>query len=144
MHGEITLPFCLGFSENYSQTMAQNLKNDLFSRVAKELGVERKIYSPLYRPPSNGCIEGFHKFLKSCLTKHIPRHREWDDVIPIATASYNWLPTQHSMESPFFVIFGRDDLTNLSHLTKPNLWYMGTEDLILNLELMPSIFQTQI
>ena len=78
-------------------------KNDLFSRVAKELGVERKIYSPLYRPQSNGCIEGFHKFLKSCLAKHISRHREWDDVIPIATALYNWLPNQHSKELPFFV-----------------------------------------
>ena len=39
-------------------------KNDLFSRVAKEFGVERKIYLPPYRPQSNGCIEGFHKFQK--------------------------------------------------------------------------------
>ena len=29
-------------------------KNDLFSRVAKELRMERKIYSLLYRPQSNG------------------------------------------------------------------------------------------
>ena len=41
-------------------------------------------------------------------------------------------------------MFGRDALTNLAHLTKPNLRYMGTEDLILDLELMSSIFQTQI
>ena len=93
---------------------------------------------------SNGHIEGFHKFLKSCLAKHITRHREWDDVVPIATASYNWLLNQHSKESLFFIMFGRDALTNLSHLTKPNLRYMGTEDLILDLELMSSIFQTQI
>ena len=46
-------------------------KNDLFSRVAEQLGVERKIYSPPYRPQSNSRIEGFHKFLKSCLAKHI-------------------------------------------------------------------------
>ena len=39
-------------------------KNYLFSRVAEQLGVERKIYSPPYRPQSNGRIEGFHKFLK--------------------------------------------------------------------------------
>ena len=119
-------------------------KNDLFSRVTKELGVDRKIYSPPYRPQSNGSIEGFHKFLKSCLAKHISRLREWDNVVPIATASYNWLPNQHSKESPFFILFGRDALTNLSHLTKPNLRYMGTEDLILDLQLMSSIFQTQI
>ena len=41
-------------------------------------------------------------------------------------------------------MFGGDALTNLSHLTKPDLRYMGTEDLILDLELMSSIFQTQI
>ena len=33
---------------------------------------------------------------------------------------------------------------NLSQLTKPNLRYMGTEDLILDLKLMSNIFQTQI
>ena len=119
-------------------------KNELFSRVTEQLGVERKIYSPPYRPQSNGKIEGFHKFLKSCLAKHISRHREWDDVVPLATASYNWLPNQHSKESPFFVMFGRDAVTNLSQLTKPKLRYMGTEDLILDLELMSNIFQTQI
>ena len=58
--------------------------------------------------------------------------------------SYNWLPNQHSKESPFFIMFGRDALTNLSQLTKPNLRYMGTEDLILDLKLMSNIFQTQI
>ena len=67
-----------------------------------------------------------------------------DNVVSITTASYNWLPNQHSKESLFFVMFGRDALTNLAHLTKPNLRYMGTEDLILDLELMSSIFQTQI
>ena len=41
-------------------------------------------------------------------------------------------------------MFGRDVLTNLAHLTKSNLRYMSTEDLILDLELMSNIFQTQI
>ena len=66
------------------------LKNDLFSRVTEQLGVERKIYSPPYRPQSNRLIKGFRKFLKSCLTKHISSHRDWDNVVPLATASYNW------------------------------------------------------
>ena len=39
-------------------------KNDLFDRVAKELGVEHKVYSPPFHPQSNGRIEGFHLFLK--------------------------------------------------------------------------------
>ena len=64
--------------------------------------------------------------------------------MPLATASYNWLPNQHLRESPFFIMFGRDAVTNLLQLTKPKLRYMGTEDLILDLELMSSIFQMQI
>ena len=137
----IAFPF--GVCRKLLMDNGNEFKNDLFSRVAEQLGVERKIYSPPYRLQSNGRIEGFHKFLKSCLAKHISRHREWDDVVPLATASYNWLPNQHSKESPFFVMFGRDALTNLSQLTKPNLRYMGT-DLILDLKLMSNIFQTQI
>ena len=78
--------------------------------------------------------------LKVCLAKHISRHHEWDNVVPLATASYNWLPNQHSKESPFFVMFGRDTVKNLSQLTKPKLRYMGTEDLILDLKLMSNIF----
>ena len=66
-------------------------KNDLFNTVAEQLGVERKIYTPPYRPQSNCHIEGFHNFLKACLSKHISRNKEWDDVTPLATASYNCL-----------------------------------------------------
>lgn len=41
-------------------------------------------------------------------------------------------------------MFGHDALTNLAHLTHLNLWYMGTEDLILDLEIMSNIHQMQI
>ena len=107
--------------------------------VAEQLGVERKIYTPPYRPQSDGHIEGFHNFLKTCLSKHISRNREWDDVTLLATSSYNWLPNQHSRESPFFIMFGRGALMNLQHLIKPKLRYMGTSELILDLELMSNI-----
>ena len=47
-------------------------------------------------------------------------------------------------KSPFFIMFGRDALTNLQHFILPKLRYMGTNDLILNLELMSNIYQVQI
>ena len=135
----ISFPF--GVCRKLLTDNGTEFKNDLFSQVAEQLGVERKIYTPPYRPQSNGRIEGFHNFLKSCLVKHISKNREWDDVAPLATASYNWLPNQHSKESPFF---GRDALTNLKHLISPKLRYMGTEELILDLEIMSNIYQSQI
>ena len=112
--------------------------------MAQELGLERKIYSPPYRPQSNGVLEGFHKFLKASFAKHISRHKEWDDVAAMAAASYNYMPNQHSKEALLFVMFGRDAVTNIRHITVPRYRYMGTEDLILDLEIMSNIYQCQI
>ena len=137
----ITFPF--GVCRKLLMDNGTEFKNDLFSRVAEQLGVERKIYSPPYRPQSNDRIDGFHKFLKSCLAKHISRHRSgtmWCHWQQHHTTGY---PTSTPRNPHFFVMFGRDALTNLSQLTKPNLRYMGT-DLFLDLELMSNIFQTQI
>ena len=41
-------------------------------------------------------------------------------------------------------MFGRDALTNLKHLISPKPRYMGTEELILDLEIMSNIYQSQI
>ena len=76
-------------------------KNQLFTDVATELGVEYKIYTPPYHPQSNGRIEGFHNFLKACISKHVSTNMEWDDVVPLACAAYNFLPNEHSKESPY-------------------------------------------
>ena len=46
-------------------------KNKMFEQVARELGLEYKLYTPPYHPASNGRIEGFHAFLKACIAKHI-------------------------------------------------------------------------
>ena len=138
----ISFPF--GVCRKLLTDNGTEFKIDLFNTVAEQLGVERKIYTPPYSPQSNGHIEGFNNFLKACLSKHISRNREWDDVTPLATVSYNCLPNQHSRESPSFVMFGRDALTNLQHLIKPKLRYMGTSELILDLELMSNIYPVQI
>ena len=138
----ISFPF--GICRKLLSDNGTEFKNGLFTQVAKQLGVKRKIYTPPYRPQSNGHIEGFHNFLRACLSKHISRHREWDDIMPLATASYNWLPNQTSKESPFFVMFGRDAFTNLQHIINTKLRYMGTAGLILDLEIMSNIYQVQI
>ena len=48
-------------------------KNQLFTDVATMLGVECRVYSPPYHPPSNKRIEGFHNFLKACMSKHVSK-----------------------------------------------------------------------
>ena len=109
--------------------------------VSKELGVEYKVYSPPYRPQSNGRIESFHYFLKACIAKHITPQLEWDDVVPLACAAYNFFPNEHSRESPFFLMFGRDPLLPLTKLLRPKLRYLGNEESILSLESLQNIYQ---
>ena len=115
-------------------------KNKLMEEVSKELGVEYKVYSPPYRPQSNGRIESFHYFLKACIAKHITPQLEWDDV-PLACAAYNFFPNEHSRESPFFLMFGRDPFLPLTKLLRPKLRYLGNEESILSLESLQNIYQ---
>ena len=86
------------------------VKNKLFEQVAKELDVEHKLYTPLYHPASNGRIEGFHAFLKACIAEHVAPQLEWDMLVPLACTAYNFIPNEHSKESPFFLMFGRDPI----------------------------------
>ena len=44
------ITFLFGVCRKLLVDNGTEFKNDLFSRVAEQLGVERKIYSPLYRP----------------------------------------------------------------------------------------------
>ena len=129
-----------GGSKKILSDNGTEFKNQLFEKIAKELGVEFKCYTAPYHPQSNGRIEGFHHFLKSCMTKHISTTMEWDQVVHLATAAYNFFPNEHSKESPFFLMFGRDPRVPLNTLLKPKIRYMGTEENILSLEALQRIY----
>ena len=116
-------------------------KNKIFEQAAKELGVVYKLYTSPYHPASNGRIEGFHAFLKACLSKHLSPQLEWDDLVPLACAAYNFIPNEHSKESPFFLMFGRDPVLQLNTLMEPKIRYMGNNINILSLETMKNIFE---
>ena len=129
-----------GGSKKIISDNGTEFKNQLFEKIAKELGVEFKCYTAPYHPQSNGRIEGFHHFLKSCMTKHISTTMEWDQVVHLATAAYNFFPNEHSKESPFFLMFGRDPRVPLNTLLTPKIRYMGTEENILSLEALQRIY----
>ena len=116
-------------------------KNKIFEQVAKELGVVYKLYTPPYHPASNGRIEGFHAFLKACISKHILPQLEWDDLVPLACAAYNFMPNEHSKESPFFLMFGRDLVLPLNTLLEPKIRYMGNDINIISLETMKNLYE---
>ena len=113
----------------------------MFEGIAQELGVQYKKYTAPYHPSSNGRIEGFHNFLKACLSKHVSSKLEWDDVVPLACAAYNFMPNENSRESPFFLMFARDPILPLNTLIKPKIHYMGDDANMISLEAMKSIFK---
>ena len=96
-------------------------KNKMFEQISKGLGLEYKLYTPPYHPASNSRIEGFHPFLKVFITKHVAPQLEWDILIPLACATYNFMPNEHSKESPFFFMFERDPVLPLNTLLGPKM-----------------------
>ena len=116
-------------------------KNKIFEQVAKELGLEYKLYTPPYHLESNGRIEGFHAFLKACIAKHVAPQLEWVVLIHLACAAYNFIPNEHSKESPFFCMFGRDPVLPVNKLLGPKMRYLGNDINILSLEAMKNMFE---
>ena len=115
-------------------------KNKLFEKVAKELGVKHKIYTAPYRPSSNGHIKGFHNFLKACISKYVSPQLEWTSVVPLSCTAYNFLPNEHSKESPFFLMFGRDAVLPLNSLLSSQFHYLGNDLNLLSLESLKNMF----
>ena len=99
-------------------------KNKMFEQISKELGLEYKLYTSPYHPASNGRIERFQAFLKVCIAKHVALQLEWDVLIPLACATYNFIPIEHSKESPLFLMFGRDPVLPLNTLLGPKMRYL--------------------
>ena len=116
------------------------LKNKLFKEVVSKLGTEFSIHSPPYRPQSNGKIEGFYRFLKTCIGKHVNYGLEWDELTPMATACYNFFPNCSARESAFFM-FGRDPINKLNMLLHAARRYFHDDNGLPNLEALKNIYQ---
>ena len=119
----------------------REFKNKLFKEVIEKLGTEFSIHSSPYRPLSNGKIEGSHRFLKTCIGKHINYGMEWDELTSIATACYNFFPNCNARESAFFVVLGRDHINKLNMLLHSARRYFHDDNGIPNLEALKNIYQ---
>ena len=73
--------------------------------------------------------------------KHISKNLEWDNVISMATAAYNFFPHTPSRERPFFLIFGRDPLTRLQQLLAETTRYLSRDNNKLDLTALQNTYQ---
>ena len=113
----------------------------IFKKIIEELGNEISIHSPPYRPQSNRKIEGFHRFLKACIAKHINHGLEWDELAPMATACYNFFLNCSARESAFFLMFGRDPVNKLNHMLHQARRYFHDDNSLPDLEALKNIYQ---
>ena len=116
-------------------------KNKHFKEVVTKLGMEFSIHTPPYRPQSNRKIEGFHRFLKACIAKHINHGLEWDELKPMATACYNFFLNCSARESAFFIMFGRDLMNKLNMMLHATRRYFHDDNGLPNLEALKNIYQ---
>ena len=86
------------------------------------------IYSNPYYPKDYSKIENIHNLLKCTIAKFTyDSQLEWDNALPLATYCYNIAPSVDDLESPFYLVHGRDLLEG--RLSNPQNYcrYMGDQ-----------------
>ena len=121
-------------TDNGSEFKTQERK-----QVCETLGVKH-IFSTVYTPESNGCLEGWHRFFKACITKHICGGGiEWDELVPLVVSAYNFFPCQSTKELPFVLMFSRDPITPVAKLLEPKPRYYGEKGSSLKIDKIEKI-----
>ena len=115
-------------------------KNEQMDELCRQLDIKR-VYSPVYTPEANGRLEAWHHFFKACVAKHIRGNAaEWDEVVPLAAARYNFFPCQAAGESPFVLMFGRDPITPFAKLLEPAPRYWEDRGGHLKMDLLKKLY----
>ena len=115
-------------------------KNEQMDELCKQLD-NKRVYSPVYTPEANGRLEVWHRFFKACVAKHIRGNAaEWDEVVPLAAAAYNFFPCEAAGESPFVLMFGRDPITPFAKLLEPTPRYWGDHGGHLKMDLLKKLY----
>ena len=131
----------LGGSTKILTDNGTEFKNEVFREVLQKLGTEKLIHSPPYRLQSNGRIEGFHRYLKACIAKHMRNGLEWDQITAMATAAYNYFPNMSAKESAFFLMYGRDPMNKLSSILNAPRRYLCDDSGLPDLEALKNMYQ---
>ena len=131
----------LGGSTKILTDNGTEFKNEVFRDVLRNLGTEKLIHSPPYRPQSNGRIAGFLRYLKACITKHKRNGLEWDQVTAMATAAYNYFPNMSAKESAFFLMYGIDPVNKVSSILNAPRRYLCDDTGLPDLEALKNMYQ---
>ena len=80
----------------------------LLKEVQQLLGFE-KINTSAYHPQTDGLVERFNRTLTAMLAKTVERGgKDWEQKLPFVLFAYRASQQQSTLESPFFLLYGRD------------------------------------
>ena len=80
----------------------------LMKEVCEVLGV-KKVNTTAYHPQTDGLVERFNRTLTSMLAKRVQRSgSDWDTHLPFVLFAYRASIQESTMESPYFLLHGRD------------------------------------
>ena len=126
-----------------SQILTDNgskFKNQEMKQVCENLGI-KQIFSPVYTPEANGRLEGWHRFFKAFIAKHIRGGGvEWDELVSLAVSAYNFFWCQSAKESSFVLMFSRDPITPVAKLLEPKPTYYGDKGNFLKMDTLRRIY----
>ena len=83
-----------------------HFRNECIATLCKELGVWLRLHLA-YRPQSTGCLERFHRIMRSSLAiMEQATGRDWPDLLKECVQAFNAAPSSTTKVSPHFARFG--------------------------------------
>ena len=91
----------------------------LMEEVEKLMGFH-KVNTTAYHPQTDGLVERFNHTLTAMLAKTVEKGgRDWDQHLPYVLFAYRASQQDSTMESPFFLLYGRDPRLPISAILSP-------------------------
>ena len=102
-----------GVPKTVQTDRGSNFMGNLFQQALRKMGINH-VASSAYHPQSQGCLERFHRTLKSILTKFcLNNQKDWDEGIQVALYAIRTAKHEGLGYSPFELMFGRRPRENL-------------------------------
>ena len=110
-------------SDNGSQFISLVFKN-----VCESLGI-RHIFTTIYHPQSNECLEKFHFSFKTAISHFVSKStNDWDRYVNLVLYGLRSSPSKSTGESPYYLLFLRDPILPMEVLTEPRLYHNFAHD----------------
>ena len=85
-----------------------NFLSQIVEATSLLLGTKR-LRTSGYHPQCNGQTERFNSVIAQCLSMVVQKdQKNWDDKLPYVLMAYRFTPHATTLESPFFLLYGRD------------------------------------